>query len=170
VSVRQKLNENPAVVTTLAAVALAVALFIVWYDWAGPSEPTPESYYFDRNTERIVSDEAARPPIETDSGPYNGEPAGVEAAIHACGGCADTYNDMTPDEVEQAGARIAYLLKRPPEDSEDALRLVWVREVEQEEWTKIVKSPGQTRNSIIRLEPCPDGSEPERCYPGGESE
>jgi hypothetical protein len=168
-SLREKLNERPALVTSAAVLTLALALGAIWYRYAGPVDrPSPDAYYFDLNTERVIVSEVANPPIETDSGAHDGQPAGVEVAIYSCGQCAERYTGMTARQVKQAGARIAYLLKRPPEHSENALTVLWVREVGDADWTKVTKSsqPRPVPHPIMRIEPCEEGSPPTRCFPG----
>jgi hypothetical protein len=134
---RQWLNENPAVVTIGAIVLMVLAFLGILYQMGvfGGGDRTDRAYYFDRNTERmVVGDTDATPPIDTGSGEYNGEPAGVRVTIFACGSCSN-FKGMTMQEVADNGGYVAYLTKYP---------LEMKRELESEN-TDITRMPQMQR-------------------------
>ncbi|MHC4175981.1 MAG: hypothetical protein ACYSWU_00645 [Planctomycetota bacterium] len=94
-SVRQWLNQNALVTVTLALVATAVAAFFVVRALTRPRGDSGRSwttmaYFYDQNTGQLFEVPADTVgPIETDSGPYRGMPAGVRAYVFACGQCSD---------------------------------------------------------------------------------
>jgi hypothetical protein len=90
--IRQYLNDHPAVAWGIAGpLALVALLFIAWWLWPRvPREPQQMSYFYDLNTGELFEVPAdTMGPIETESGPYKGMPAGVRAHVY----CYGTYRE-----------------------------------------------------------------------------
>jgi hypothetical protein len=162
---REWLNNNSAVATVGAVVLMVIALAFIYFQMLGAPEGRSaySAYYYDLNTERVLVDTLAAAPIETDSGPHKGEPAGVRAGIFSCDECASSYAGMTAEQVEQAGATIAYLQKEPPASSGSAPEFFYRRKVDGDRWQEVSKM-GPPRNETI-IERCPDGTFPMPCRP-----
>lgn len=137
-NLRQWLNENPAVSTVAAVVLLVLCIGFVLYQVGAVGGPqvSGNKYFYDRNTGELFVDSSEKvPPITTDSGEYDGQPAGVVARIYACGECG-SYHGMTPEEVEEAGARIGVLEMYP----------IKIKEVmENGNWEQIQQPPDAYR-------------------------
>lgn len=89
--IRQLINENPRVVITSFIVAVAVFVYIMM---PGEEEVAirhiPTIYVFDQNTgELLVMPADVDNPVETESGLYQGESAGVLAHVFSCGRCIE---------------------------------------------------------------------------------
>jgi hypothetical protein len=121
-SLRSQINSNPAVAATVSVAVIAGALGLVMLVTTGRVDKSlGDTYFYDRNTGRIIaaSPGSGFPPITTDSGPYQGEPAAVGVFIYHCGSCSD-YRGMTLQEVKSSGASVAYLKKLPAKAKEQA--------------------------------------------------
>jgi hypothetical protein len=126
VNIREYLNNNSAVATIVAVVVLVLALGIIVWTSRGPSTGPIETYYFDMNTQRLVTATGEPTPFDTGSGDFNYpaegagmHPAGVNAQIFSCTeSCDNVEAGMTADEVKAAGAFIGYLQRQSPEAAE----------------------------------------------------
>lgn len=78
----------PAIVGAIALLGACV-LFLAWWLRRPAYEPIryqAMTYFYDMNTKELfVVPNGTLPPIETDSGPHNGMPAGVMARVFCCG-------------------------------------------------------------------------------------
>lgn len=87
-SLRSLQADNPVVTVILASVLLTIsASFITWW-FLPPSEVIPQkmAYFYDLNTDKLIVVPAdTTGPVETESGPYRGMPAGVLAHVYCCG-------------------------------------------------------------------------------------
>lgn len=110
-NIREFLNNNSAAATIIAVVLLIVSLGIIVLNSGGPSGGSIEMYYYDLNAKTLmVESSSALPPIQTDSGDFNGVGAGVKAIIYSCSdACGSVKAGMSIDELRAAGADIAYL-------------------------------------------------------------
>src|SRR5690606_14705862 len=107
-------------------------------------------------------------------------PAGVRAHVFACGECPDVTG-MTPEEVGQAGAYIAYLEmytekgkaaltgtgeggQPSPEMMIDPMEQTLVARVEDMNWQPMYSERGY-RLTETAIRSCPDGSPPVACRP-----
>lgn len=87
-SLRSLQESNPAVAMILALVLLAIpAAFITWWFWPRTIVvPEKMTYFYDLNTNELITVPAGTTgPVETESGPYKGMPAGVRAHVFCCG-------------------------------------------------------------------------------------
>ena len=117
-NVRDWLNQNSALTTMAAVVILICALGFAMCHLTksrGVGSSIGETYYYDLVEGKVFGGPMldVLPPIDAPSGPisHGGQEkqAGLRAYIFDCGGCSTDYLDMTPQEVEEAGGRIAYL-------------------------------------------------------------
>jgi hypothetical protein len=173
--VRDTLNNNPAITTVGAVVIMVICLGLIVWQLTGSEGGGPTAvYWYDMNTGQIFVDEPQQSPIQTASGPTDdGEPAGVRATIFACGSCAD-YEGMTPDEVQQSGGKVAYLLRMPPQpknqqqDQENPMagmmgRMPKVSLPGKIQW---VSQHSQSAQRIFQNMPqCSGDQDPEHCRP-----
>jgi len=133
----QTLQENnPALAVTLAIVLLAIPTsFITWWFW--PREevvPQKMAYFYDLNTNELIEVPAGTTgPVETDSGPYRGMPAGVRANVYSCGplmedtemfiGYLEVPLEAVPEDQRPPGMKIDpevestdFVIRRPTDD------------------------------------------------------
>lgn len=107
----KKKRNNNTVKMSVAVVAVVAALAFAGYTLFGHGERRTGAYYFDLNTGKVfVGPADATAPIETPSGPYKDEPAGVRIYIFACGPQRG-LDGMTLDQVRAAGAFPVWLEK-----------------------------------------------------------
>lgn len=107
----KKKRENSTVKLTIALVAVVAALAFAGYSLLGRGERRAGAYFFDLNTGKVfVGPADATAPIETPSGPFQGEPAGVRIFIFACAP-RHGLDGMTLDQVRAAGAFPVWLEK-----------------------------------------------------------
>jgi hypothetical protein len=97
-SIRERLQQHPTAVllTCFALLAISVGVLVYFFQ-SGSSrqqQQAPESlaYFYDQNSKKLFVASAQAGPIETESGPYQGEPAGVQAHVFACGRCSEPGN------------------------------------------------------------------------------
>ena len=100
-ALRRKVEDNPAVGYTAAAVPLVLAIVLIaWQLLVGEDIDAPfrveYKWFYDLNTqETFVVDIGINPPIEAPSAQpapdAPDEPAGVLAYVYGCGGCDDTF-------------------------------------------------------------------------------
>lgn len=149
-SLREYLDQHSSTVTILAVVLLVIALGIVVMTsrgLGGGGGEVVEFYYYDLDTGELFASTAADTGTE-----------GVRAYVMSCGECGD-YSGMTAQEVEAAGAKIAYLLRTDP--NETPPYNVFVKRPEDRDWSQGVSDEA---NEITAMIQCPDGS-PTMCLP-----
>ena len=185
--IREFLNQNSSIGILAAVVLLVISLFIIYRELSGAGRPQPpqSKYFMDLNTgEVFIGDFNALAPIETPSGPHEGEPAGVVANIFACGECEKSYAGMTVTEIEQTGAEVAYLTKfsmegkqalermrdeefspeeYPPEEELDYRELV--ADVNADRWF-YMETDIEAQMLYEDMPVCPEDKPLRQCYPG----
>lgn len=176
--IRDLLNQNSSIGILAAVVLLVISLFIIYRELTGGSSRViTEQYFYDLNTGRVfVGPTNVSPPIETRSGPYEGEPAGVLAQISTCGECLRDYAGMSPEEVEEAGARIMYLYKeRMPESEEEMspeerefgpIPEQLYRGLYDERWFSMEEQPAEVMELSEQMLDCPEDVLQRQCLPG----
>lgn len=89
--IRQMINEHPRVILTAFAVAVAILIFIVMPgDRKVAIRHIATVYFFDQNTgELLIMPADTEGPVETESGLFQGGPAGVQAHVFSCGRCIE---------------------------------------------------------------------------------
>ena len=90
------LHRHRVVTLSVAGAVGLIALAIVGWQCAGAfSDPTPlprvsQAYFYDLNTrELFVAPADSEDPLVTNSGDFEGHPAGVRAVVFSCGSCSD---------------------------------------------------------------------------------
>jgi len=173
-SIRQRINENVFVAGVLALLATAVAVyFIVRILSRPPGGVQPEwqemVYFYDQNTRELIELPAGtQGPVETDSGPYQGMPAGVLAHVFACGQCSDEslrYIGWLEAPVESVPAE---LISGEPATSgdgeEDPGEGLLIRRPDDEKW--IYKGTPKAETIVQKaLGKCPRGTILNWCDP-----
>ena len=145
----------------LVALVLVLAVVLLRNAQKMKVEPVPvyvkQAWFFDLNTGRLFK--APRDnflPMETESGPFEGAPAGVRAHVFSCTGCSDREE-----------AFIGWLFKPDMEAVADADGRIqfMVREPDGHAWHYSESPEGM---AITDLELCPEGHEPHYCWPDSE--
>ena len=89
-NMRQMMNSWMAYVVMGIALGLAVLIYAMGGEKG--DKIVDKVWFYDLNTKQkfvVAADVVA--PIETESGPHNGEPAGVRAMVAGCGDCSDPF-------------------------------------------------------------------------------
>lgn len=89
-NMRQMMNSWMAYVVMGIALGLAVLIYAMGGEKG--DKIVDKVWFYDLNTKQkfvVAADVVA--PIETESGPHNGEPAGVRAMVVGCGDCGDPF-------------------------------------------------------------------------------
>ncbi len=160
--IREVLNENQAISITIVGVLMVaafsfVAMRMLGLFSSGGGEKEPMAYFYDQNTKKLFTQPATvQGPVETDSGPYQNEPAGVRAHVYACGQCADESarfigwlsKPLPPDQRPPANdpSSEVTLIRRETDDG-------WVRS-DSAEGAKIVTEATSGCNGDTRLNYC----------------
>jgi hypothetical protein len=129
---RRTLNDHPIATTTGATIIIiGCAGGVGWWWLAGPAPDSDQAYYYDMQTHKVFVAEAinhhARVPEEFAAEATNPQARAptqqasadaaqrVHAIIYDCGTCGD-YAGMTAEQIAQAGAKLAYLMRytEPP--------------------------------------------------------
>ena len=115
-SLRESLNQNRAVRIVAWLLVIAVlALVAMRFIGSGPRGGTvPLAYFYDLNSGHLFSAPASKKgnieaPSGTIASPDGPRGAGVRAHVVSCGGCSADLAGKTGPQLEEAGAKIAYL-------------------------------------------------------------
>lgn len=160
--IRDIINRHPVLAIVVTSILLlAAGGFLasrVWSTLNPPPAPEPitMAYFYDQNTGKLFAAPASTVgPIETESGPYHSEPAGVRAHVFACGQCSIESNRF-----------IGYLSKPlPPEEQpKDEPPLELIKRVEDEQWYR--SDQPEARQIMAELgERCPSSVRRNYCRP-----
>jgi len=173
-SLRDWINENVFVAIVLALLSTGVAVYfavLVLSQPPGGVQPEWQTmvYFYDQNTEELLERPAGTEgPIETDSGPYQGMPAGVMANVFACGPCRDgslRYVGYLEAPIESVPAALIAGEPTPPQDDqEDPDEGLLIRDPDDPKW---VYSGGPEAEAIRQraFSKCSSGSRPNWCRP-----
>lgn len=91
-SLRHKVQSNPVIGYAIVGIALGLSVLIYAMGGEKGDKIVDKVWFYDLNLkEKFVVDATVVAPIETDSGPHDGEPAGVRAMVVGCGDCSDPF-------------------------------------------------------------------------------
>lgn len=127
---RELSSRNSAIAAGACLGLLAICgLFLAWWYWPRVKpELQGMVFFYDLNTDELISVPADTVgPIDTDSGPHHGMPAGVRAYVFCCGDFrpGDEYFAGTlevpaaavpPDQRPSRASEDAWLVRRPGDD------------------------------------------------------
>ncbi|MEQ9461258.1 MAG: hypothetical protein RIG82_09935 [Phycisphaeraceae bacterium] len=165
---------------TAALALLAGAVMLLMWGGGEPELDIRQAYYFDPQTSQVfVGPASGIAPIPAPSDPAGVlEPTGVRAFIFCCGPCNASYDNMTPEQIKEAGAIIGWLERytpegreilmrrndqRPDTDFETGISNKLVRAVDSDRWYP-AESPAANRIRYATRQHCEDGS-PNLCTP-----
>jgi len=131
-SFREVLNKNSWLVIGVSVAVVVLASLVAWRATTdtGYSKPRIQkmAYWYDLNTEELFEAPLTHElTMETDSGPYEGGPAGVRAHVFSCTSCRD-------------GKFIGWLekpnpnLKGEPKTDFEMARATLIRRVDDDRW------------------------------------
>lgn len=161
-----KQTQTPIKMIAAVVALVAAIVFLVLYTFRGSGSSVPGTYYFDLNTRKVfVVPGSSFAPIETDSGPHEGDPAGVRLFIFSCTPQKNLAG-LTLEEVRAKGAFPLWFEKYTPEAKQllqegdnrpevimDGLRM---RPVDGAAWmSPNSREAVALRNSVQQL--CPNG-------------
>ncbi len=160
-TLRRLINEHPRVVLTSFVVAAVILIYVLWPD--GEQKAIPHiatAYFFDQNTgELLVLPADTDGPVDTESGLYQGEPAGVRAHVFSCGRC--TEDERFVGWLEKPTALSPHTTEQEPA-SESAH--IFIRSVDNPTWV-LYDSPAGRRMRDRVSERCGDGQKLRYCAP-----
>lgn len=108
-----KLQRNLTVIACIAVIA--VASFFIARGLMNRTPRMPGAYFVDLNTNKIfVAPANTMGPVNTPSGPFENEPAGVRIFMFSCSPCP-LLDGKTIQEAEALGATMGWLEKYKPE-------------------------------------------------------
>jgi hypothetical protein len=146
---------STAIVVVAGVVLLGSLAFILW--WFVSSNPTNQDqleryiYFYDLNKKELIEVVGGTiPPIDTDSGDFQGMPAGVRAHVFCCGPrLRDT--ELFVGYLEVPVAKLPEKLKPPgmPDKGPEGEPLMAIRSVDAETWHDPLSSEGmQVMNDL----------------------
>ncbi|MCG8585699.1 MAG: hypothetical protein MI757_13410 [Pirellulales bacterium] len=124
----------------------------------------PLQYFFDLNTGELFEERHAVGPVETDSGPYNGMPAGVRAIVFACHDCSSIddrfvgWLELRSMTVREYGVDVA---EQSLEGLEEA---IFIRSPNGGPWVAMFSDQGKV--IIEQAHRCANRRVPLLCRPG----
>ncbi|HUT08853.1 MAG TPA: hypothetical protein VMY42_00010 [Thermoguttaceae bacterium] len=168
-SVRERINDNIFVAIVLALLGTGVAVFFVVRTLSRPPggvQPEWQTmvFFYDQNTGELLERPAGtQAPFETDSGPYQGMPAGVLAHVFACGQCSDEslrYIGWLEAPVDAVPAESISGKPDPLEEEQPGL----IRRPDDQKW---VYSNSPEGGALMQkaFAKCSTGSGPNWCSP-----
>ncbi len=186
-NVREIMNNNPAMVTIGAVVILVLCLGAIMCQLKGPSGRggPVDLYFLDESSGTLFTAESTVfPPIAAPSD-TGGTTSGVRAHVFGCGDCPSKLAGMTAEQVESAGAFIAYLEKYTPESKSrleqvannpspnpEDMEMMYemeegrlIRLMGSDEWINANSERGVDVYSTIR-DRCSGDERPRQCFPG----
>ena len=135
---RTILNQYPWAAIPVAGVVLFLSVvWLSWWTWPrGEGNRQLMAYFYDMNSKQLFTAPVNTPvPIETETGPYQGMPAGVRAHVYSCGpllkdtepfiGYLEIPTEAAPADQRPPGVTIS-------EDSEEGR--VLIRRPEDDRW------------------------------------
>ena len=161
--------------TSVIAGALIVAVVLIaLYSFGGDSSHSGSAYFYDLNTSKVfVAPGTGFAPIETPSGPHDGQPAGVRVYIFSCKPCK-SFAGMTLDEVRAKGGTPVWFEVYTPEAKklleggdkrpEVMLEGVLMRAVDSEKWVSSNSRDAVALRAKVH-EICPEGQPATACTP-----
>jgi hypothetical protein len=127
----------------------------------------PLAYYYDRNTRELVEAKPEPGPIETDSGPYKGQPAGVRAKVFTCGACGDEsrrfigWLSIPSDQLKRPRSA-----KRVPAAQPGHSASIMIRRPGDRAWVLASSEKAERIRDEVKHK-CSRGARPKVCLPGG---
>lgn len=166
-SLREKLNNNPAVVTIMAVVLLAIAICILGYvlfiKGGRGGTGTEQVIYYDikSNTIKLIDRPGTDPYPDS---PMTDAPDAYHATIFSCGECGEITDGMTADQLKQAGMFVGYIHMRDPGTMFDPEMnpSSKYRPLEAKNWYP--SSSEQWMSVLDKISRCKDGSYVNYCY------
>jgi len=162
-NLREIVNRNAGVVIGTTVVVVIIASALAWRTFSGPPEAFQKpklqkmAYWYDLNTKELFEAPLTEDmEMETDSGPYEGGPAGVRAKVYSCGNCRENRF-------------IGWLEKRNPEvkgqvlDELQLSRAFLVRSEDGDQWVPLSSPAGQRIINSVD-DRCATG-ELKKCWP-----
>ena len=163
------LNKNAPVTLIISGAAIVGCLIFFINRFTTPEGATPprkagvpQTWYYDRNTEELFTMPATTSGlVETDSGPFEGEPAGVRAAVFACGDCST--NEQYIGWLEKPSAKELEAIAGTAEISDDDL-VSLVAKPGSNQWVSATSAQGEKIAKEARSR-CPKGVRANFCQP-----
>ncbi|MEM6391440.1 MAG: hypothetical protein AAF797_01555 [Planctomycetota bacterium] len=176
-ALRAFLDENSKVVSIVMVVVCGIGvtltfMYLLRDRGIGFDEP---KWMYDLNTQQLVVAEAGTPsPSETESGLFDYPGLGqagalVDAFVVTCGDPTEIREGMTLTELEEVGARLAFIIRANEnvptgEDVLTAPGKQLVSSADGLEWHSRMSEAGIKLNSDAYV-PCEDGKSPVRTRP-----
>ena len=159
---RDLVNEKPMLSAVILVAILGVSVsFFVWrLIPKAAKEPETMAYFYDQQTKELYAVPATSiGPLETESGLYNGMPAGVRANVYCCGPLvkdAETFIGFLEVPTEAIPED-----QRPPrvelsEDNEE--NEVLIRRPDEQQWHVIGSTEAQAIMADVRSR-CREGEQ-----------
>lgn len=159
---RAFLNENPVLSAVILLIVLAGCVsFLTWWMMPRPTpEPETMAYFYDLNTKELfVAPATSVGPLETESGPYRGMPAGVRANVYSCGpmvkdavtfiGFLEVPTEAVPEDQRPPSVELS-------EDNEE--NEVLIRRPDGDQWYVIGSPEAQAIMAEVRTR-CSEGEQ-----------
>ncbi|NBC11175.1 MAG: hypothetical protein GVY24_05485 [Planctomycetes bacterium] len=183
-SIRETMNNNPAMVTIGAVVVLVLCLGAIMCQVREPSGGqggAVQLYFLDEGTGMLFTAESKQQPPIVAPSDTGGSTSGVRAHVLSCGDCPGNLDGLTREEVQAQGAFIGYLEKYTPEakaameqamsGEEPDIAIMYemdkgklMRMPDSDQWID-ANSERAVDVHIANREQCPGDVRPRQCFP-----
>ncbi|MEM1354185.1 MAG: hypothetical protein AAGC44_07705 [Planctomycetota bacterium] len=162
-SLREKLNNNPAVATGGAAVVLVICLLIIWCTFSGGGSGSYEFVYYNSETKTIeLIRSSGGNPIVT---PLEGTQT-FQAILVTCSECKEVKEGDTVESLKEKDMYIWYLMRDGDADSaaaEQFMDTMEIRLIDGTDWVNLSTAKGDKLMSSAYNSICGSGVVPQRC-------
>lgn len=159
-SLREKLNNNPAVATGGAVIVLLLCLGLIMCTFMGGGGSSVDIVYYDTEAKQLKLVKYTRD--TTLDSPLAGTET-YRAQLMTCGECVEVKDGESLDEMKAKDMHVAYLMRDNPQPSaEDFMESMQFREVDGTKWVNADSNAGAELVNRIQKELCRSGT-PRQC-------
>ena len=156
-SLREKMNNNPAVATGASVVVLLICLLVIYCTFAGGGANRVDIVYFDVESKTVKLFE-----YKTGDAPPTSPLAGSEtyrAQLFTCSECKEVTDGMTIDQLKAQDMFVGYLMRDSPNAAEDPFgETMEVRTVDGTKWIGADTEAGTKLVNQAMAAGCPSGN------------
>jgi hypothetical protein len=145
-AIRETLNRHPALTLLVASIVLVGCIGMIMWQLSGEGPISAPDYYYEVSSGQIVA-------VSTDSKSKEADgQSRFKARIFACGQCRESYAGMSPQQIAEADAIVAYVERGPDDGGPAGYEVAHPAELD---WVPAESNQGQA--IMDRRPDCPSG-------------